>query len=91
MRSEECGFNRFVQRALYKLSGQKVIGFLISTAAIVVIIALSHCWRNVPDEIYLKGMGYIKTLALALLGSKMAQNVIGMVSGKGNNNDNGGR
>lgn len=80
MRKEEAGVKRFFRRVLYKLSGQKVIGFFLSASSILGIVAVSHFWKDLPNEIALKAIEAIKTLAITLFSVKGIQNIAGMTT-----------
>jgi len=77
---EECGFIGFSRRVLYKLSGQKIISFLVSAGMIYLVVWGGHRWAGqVSDAVLLKAIDSIKTICLGLLGVKGAQNIVGML------------
>jgi hypothetical protein len=73
-----CDFKGFIQRALYKISGQKIISFFFASVALIVALLLFHPDKN-TEKLVSEAMVHIKTLALALMGVKGIQNVVGIV------------
>lgn len=77
---ERTGIKGFLQRLLYKFSGQKILGFLISSVAIIGVVTMSQFWKNPANEIYLKAIEAIKVIAVTLLGVKGIQNGVHAVT-----------
>jgi len=78
-RKEEANPKRFFRRLLYKFSGQKVIGFLISASAILLLVWFNKLW-NTSEAVTLKAIEAIRALGIALFAVKGVQNGIGMVT-----------
>lgn len=86
---EECGFIGFFRRALYKLSGQKIISFMVSSGMIYLVVWAGHKWAGqVTEPVLLEAIKSIKTICIALLAIKGGQNIVGMFRGNGNGNEN---
>lgn len=84
-RQFECGFKGFGRRILYKMSGQKILTFLVASLAITGFVFVRKA-VDVSDEVIVKGIEAIKVLALTLMGVKGVQNIVGIVR---NGNSNG--
>jgi len=82
----ECDFKGFARRILYKMSGQKIITFLVASVTIIGFVFVRKS-VDISDEIVLKGIDTIKVLALTLMGVKGVQNIVGIVK----NGDSNGR
>lgn len=88
--SEECGVKGFWRRALYKLSGQKIISFFVSAGAVLLIVYMDHKWKaQLSDIVVLRAIGAIETICLALLGIKGTQNIVGMIKDGKTTKNNG--
>lgn len=84
---EECGFVGFLRRILYKLSGQKIISFMVAAGMIYLIVWAGHKWADrVTEAVLLKAIDSIKIICIALLATKAGQNIVGMIKGNGNDN-----
>ena len=79
MDKEQVNFKEFLKRVLWKFSGQKVIGFLISSLSILMVLVIAHYWQDVSDSILAKAINAIKWVALGLLATKGLQNIAGIV------------
>jgi len=79
MMEEQVNFKEFLKRVLWKFSGQKVIGFLISSLSILVVIGASHYWQDISDPVLIKAIDAIKLIAIALLATKGLQNFAGII------------
>jgi hypothetical protein len=89
--NEQCGFIGFIRRVLYKLSGQKIISFLVSALMVFLIVWAKHRWSaQLTDAVALKAISSIETICIALLGVKGAQNIVGMIKGINTGGGNGG-
>ncbi len=87
---EECDFKGFLKRVLYKVSGLKIIGFVISTVAVFAVLFVCHVWKGFSETLATRAISAIETLALGLIGAKLIQNVVGIVKGNSNTNNNNG-
>jgi len=86
---EKLSFRGFLGRVLYKASGMKVISFLLSGAAVIILVVLSNDFSGkVSDAVVLKAIDAVKDLAIALFIVKGGQNIVGMIKGNGSQNKN---
>jgi len=91
MVEEDMKFKGFIGRLLFKLSGMKVISFLVSGTGVLALVVMSKMFfGKVSDQIILKAMEVIKDLALGLFIVRGTQNVVtSIMTGKKTNNNNG--
>jgi len=78
--SEQTGIGGFFKRILYKLSGQKVIAFLVSSVSILIVIVMAQFWKNPSEAVYLKAIDAVQYIAVTLLGIKGIQNGVHAVT-----------
>lgn len=92
MSHEQTDLKGFFCRLMYKFSGMKVISFILSgLAVIVVVLVASHAAGKLSNDVVIKAIGAIKDLALGLFIVKGTQNIVGMITNsKTGGNDNGG-
>jgi len=76
----EATIKQFFQRILYKLSGQKIMGFIISAGSIILIVVFAKTWTHVSDALYMHAITAIKTIAIALLAVRGVQNAASIAS-----------
>lgn len=81
----QCSLKGFYRRALYKISGQKILSFFVASAIVVTLVLLYDKVKT-PDVIVLKALEVTRDLALGLMLVKGVQNVVGIVK---NGNSNG--
>lgn len=89
--NEQASWRVFGRRLLYKLSGQKFIGFMCGVLAIIGLLVLSHYFKDIPVSLYLKAMGSVVILASLLMGVKLIQNSLNKVIDYKNGRNNNGR
>ena len=78
-RKEEASPKQFFKRLLYKFSGQKVVGFLVSAVAILLLVWFKRLW-DVSDAVIIKAIEAVRALGIALFAVKGVQNGVGMVT-----------
>jgi hypothetical protein len=87
---EACGIKGFIERVLYKISGQKIISFFAGAGMIYLVVWAAHRWTGqISDAVLIKAIEAIKTTCIVILGTKAAQNIVGTIKGNGNGENNG--
>ncbi len=88
--AEETNITGFFKRLMFKLSGMKVVGFIISGTGILVLVVMSRVFHGVvSDQIVLSAMASLEKLALGLFVANGAITVASVLKGGGNSNNSG--